>query len=104
MTDTRYAKGDWTLNGVSTALVSGANTIPATDLAWSVPTINTPTGSGAVAGAAATSLATTQSLAIFHNGALLGQIVTKADTNLSLSTPINQAPGTYSGTLTITLL
>jgi hypothetical protein len=104
VTDTRFAKGDWTLNGVSTALVSGSNSIPASDLSWAVPTITTPTGSGAVAGPAAASLATAQSLATFHNGALLGQIITKADTTLSLTTPINQTPGTYNGTLTITLL
>jgi hypothetical protein len=104
VTDTRFAKGDWTLNGVSTALTSGSNTIPASDLSWALPTITTPAGSGAVTGVVATSLATAQSLATFHNGALLGQIITKADTTLSLTTPINQAAGTYSGTLTITLL
>jgi hypothetical protein len=104
VTDTRFAKGDWTLNGVSTALVSGSNTIPASDLSWAAPTITTPTGSGAAAGLAASSLATAQSLATFHNGALLGQIITKADTTVSLTTPINQAQGTYSGTLTVTLL
>ena len=104
VTDSRSTKGDWTLNGVSTALTSGSNTIPASDLSWAVPTITTPSGSGAVAGPAATTLATAQSLATFHNGALLGQIITKADDTLSLTTPINQAPGTYTGTLTITLL
>ena len=104
VTDTRLTKGDWTLNGVSTALTSGSNTIPASDLSWALPTITTPAGSGAVAGVAATTLATAQALATFHNGALLGQIVTKADTTLSLTTPINQPTGTYSGTLTITLL
>jgi hypothetical protein len=104
VTDSRYAKGDWTLNGVSTSLVSGSNSIPASDLSWAVPVINTVTGSGAVAGLAAGSLATAQALATFHSGGLLGQIVTKADTTLSLTTPINQPSGTYSGTLTITLL
>ncbi len=104
VTDSRFAKGDWTLNGVSTALTSGTNTIPASDLSWSVPVINTVTGSGAVAGPAASSLAVASALATFHNGSVLGQIVTKADTTLSLTTPINQPTGTYSGTLTITLL
>jgi len=104
VTDSRFAKGDWTLNGVSTALTSGANTIPASDLSWSVPVINTVTGSGAVAGQAASSLAAASALATFHDGGVLGQIVTKADTTLSLTTPINQPTGTYSGTLTITLL
>jgi hypothetical protein len=104
VTDSRFAKGDWTLNGVSTALTSGSNTIPASDLSWATPVVNTATGSGAVAGLAATTLATPQSLATFHDGGLLGQIITKVDTTMSLTTPINQAAGTYQGTLTITLL
>jgi hypothetical protein len=104
VTDTRLTKGDWTLNGVSTSLTSGSNTIPASDLSWSLPVITTPAGSGATAGLAASSLASAQALANFHDGGLLGQVVTKVDTNLSLTTPINQPTGTYSGTLTITLL
>jgi hypothetical protein len=104
VTDTRYAKGDWTLTGMSTALTSGSNTIPASDLSWAAVTLTTPTGSGAVAGPAATSLAAAQPLATFHDGGLLGQVISKANTTLSLKTPINQAAGNYAGTLTVTLL
>lgn len=102
VTDTRFTKDQWTLNGNSTPLTSGSDSIPASDLGWGAPTV---TGTeGAVAGPAATDLSQDQPLATFAGPGSAGSANAVVDATLALTTPVDQAQGDYTGVLTITLI
>ncbi|HEY0248447.1 MAG TPA: Ig-like domain repeat protein [Gryllotalpicola sp.] len=104
VTDNRFQKDDWTLNGSSTALISGTNSIPASALSWAAPTVTGTADAGTTPGSAANDLTEDQALALFHTAGLNGLVTSTVNTQLSLTTPVTQAVGDYAGTLTITLI
>ncbi|WP_203581713.1 glycoside hydrolase [Microbacterium hibisci] len=110
VTDSRNAdqagSGGWSVSGQSSDFTAGTTVLDAGHLGWN-PRLATPR-SGVTAGAAvATLLAGGEGLADPH---LLGEATgegrfgsTELGADLSLEVPVDTAPGTYKGTLAITL-
>ena len=108
--DTRSTATQWSISIVSGNFTSGANSFSGSNLGVT-PTHSshtsdtTPTLGSVVAprgGSANAGLSTSRTFATSAAGANLGEAVLGGD--LKLSVPTSQAPGTYSGTLTITAL
>ncbi|WP_162564369.1 MULTISPECIES: glycoside hydrolase [Microbacterium] len=110
VTDSRNAEqarsGGWSVSGQSSDFTAGAAVVDAGHLGWN-PKLVTPR-TGVMAGAAvATLLGGGEGLAAPH---LLGEATaegrfgsTELGADLALEVPVDTAPGTYKGTLAITL-
>ncbi|MYS83437.1 hypothetical protein [Embleya scabrispora] len=102
--DYRGGATGWTLTGAVTDFSNGAGgTIPAEKFSW-VPKITPGEGSPsqAVAGSAGPIGKTGATLASAPNADVTGGTF-KADAGLALAVPAYQAPGNYSGTLTLSI-
>lgn len=91
--------GSWTLSGSSTAFVSGANTIAASQLGWTPAKVD---GAG-TAGAQATDLSSAKPLATGSATAETA-VTTTVGAQLALVVPSAAVAGDYKATLTLTLI
>ncbi|MCR2794038.1 endo-1,4-beta-xylanase [Microbacterium sp. zg.Y625] len=104
--DEQASDGGWSTSGQSTSLVSGERTLTADHLGWT-PKVLTPRP-GVTAGAWVPTvlsngpgLATAQRLAAATADGRYGS--TQLSAGLVLDVPVGTAPGTYRGTLTVSL-
>ena len=111
--DTRPGEPGWTVTGQATAFVNGPVTIPASNLGW-VPTLVTTgsdaEGSVAAGGALASSLAQASSTGLSQPGKLASAAAANGlgaqnlGSTLELRIPDTSPTGSYTSTLTLTLV
>lgn len=103
ITDLRGTNAGWNVTGQFPGFSQegGAATIPNSNLTWD-PSATKTSGSGTVAEGATADLGDTRTLCSAASGSSAGVFV--CDAGLSLAVPDNVPPGTYSGTLTLTLI
>ena len=102
--DRRDPSKTWTLNGRVSDLVSGSNTIAATNLGWAPVKVSGPGTQGAdVVAASGDGLSTDKPLAT-GPGSADRNVETVVHAVVSLKVPTSAAGGDYTGTLTLTLI
>ncbi|MFF3025823.1 hypothetical protein [Microbacterium sp. NPDC057944] len=102
--DRRSADAGWTLNGHISPLISGANTIAASNLGWApVKVSGSGTAGPAVIAGSSAGLTSDAPLAS-GAGSAEPNAKTTVSAELTLAVPATAPAGNYSGTLTLTLI
>lgn len=103
--DDRQAAGvAWTLNGKASAFASGTDIIPASNLGWAPAKVSgAGTAGSAVTAGAGGGLSTDKALAT-GTGSADANVVTTVSAGLTLAAPAGTAAGSYTSTLTLTLI
>ena len=98
VTDHQGTDTGWTASASATDFTSGANTIPVADASYT-PTTATVTGTATVAAATLAALSTTAT-AVQTATAVAGDNTATWNPTIALSVPADTVPGTYTSTLT----